>query len=183
MRLLQNPTYLPNIPNATEQSKPINIPSFDNVVAKRPLRVVSLPGPVQLPRRVTRTNPRDLMHTHNRGLSDHIPVLAMVEDTNRKIRVRIATFNVADPHYWSRFYEGADAGFREEEHSRQGRVFNAVSTLLSMGLEILCLQEVPYPLLTPLEKLASQGNLTFHMVRRSEGGAQRPTSLQIVINI
>lgn len=156
------PTYLPNIDiNATNRgfasTKPVFLPGLDNVYVALPARVSPLPAVARwvLPARVAAdVNPRSLIRKLGL-LSDHVPVGASIQmvpsDAAAAVsaasgaaapqRWTLATFNVADPFFWARFYPGADGGFDpKREPQRQEKLLSTIADLLER-FDALALQE------------------------------------------
>ena len=66
----------------------------------------------------------------------------------------VATWNVADPHYFARFFDGPDLGFDwQPEPQRLDLIYQHVATLLSTA-QVVGLQEVPAAL---VERLVALG--------------------------
>lgn len=130
------PSYLPSCENASAMTPP----AFDMCVYKVPKLSATL-----APKQVTRLQkikgcPRDAIAS--RGLSsDHVSVEFLV-DFHGTV-ARCATWNVADPEYYSHTFPSALAGFDlEKEGERQRQVVQQIVTLLSRN-DIVALQEVP----------------------------------------
>ena len=154
-------TYLPSV---TEPKKPrfpgdkitIAPPTFDIVVVAQHLKVELLPEKEQpgmkfLPAKL----PRNLMNSLP-WPSDHTSVVARVSTMHSTSSLTVATWNVADPHYFGRWYPLADLGFiKSEEKSRLLAIDRHVSQLLRLA-DVVGLQEVPSAL---VETLARRGDL------------------------
>jgi endonuclease/exonuclease/phosphatase family metal-dependent hydrolase len=146
-------TYLPGL---TEPKKPrwkgdavaITPPTFDLVVVARPLSVDLLPK--QPGRKFTPAKlPRLLMKSLG-WPSDHTSVVASVKSMSRTSRLTVATWNVADPFYFARFWPDAHFGFDfEEEDSRLNAIKRHVEQLLDLA-DVVGLQEVPADLVDRL---------------------------------
>lgn len=131
-------------------------PAFDMVVVRRPFSV-SLPK--QPGKRFMRAKiPRSLMHCHlwpsDGWPSDHTSVVARVDSNCVKGALTVATWNVADPWYFSQFWPDAASGFElKYEHNRLIAVEKHVVELLDVA-DVVGLQEVPSHL---VGRLASNG--------------------------
>ena len=151
-------TYLPGI---TQEKTPrynkkgekigttaVSPPAFDLVVVARPLTVECLdkqPGrkliPAKLPRSLIKSLPWP---------SDHTSVVAVVRAMGVERGLRVATWNVAAPWYFAKFWPDAAFGFdKSEEKSRQEAIERHVQQLLAVS-DVLGLQEVPVELVAPL---------------------------------
>lgn len=155
---VHRPSYLPAKPNS---SLPIQLKPIDLIVVKRPPFSVSLqpkqPGP-KLP--ATCKFPRGLMKS-TRWPSDHLPVVAAVKKPGM-VDLKVATWNVADPHYFARFFEeGPGMGFDwQPEPERLEAILQQVVTLLTIA-DVIGLQEVPAGLVARLA--ASGASRQFHV--------------------
>ena len=146
-------TYLPGL---TEPKKPrwkgdsvaITPPTFDLVVVARPLTVDLLPK--QPGRKFTPAKlPRLLMKSLG-WPSDHTSVVAIVKSMSLTSHLTVATWNVADPFYFARFWPDAAFGFGvEEEDSRLNDIKHHVEQLLDLS-DVVGLQEVPADLVDRL---------------------------------
>ena len=147
-------TYLPGL---TVEKEPrwkgdkitVDPPAFDLVVVSRPMQVQPLdkqPGKAfqtaKLPRKQIQTL---------KWPSDHTSVVAEVKITSRSLDLlRVATWNVADPFYFSQFWPDAEFGFdRTQEDSRLLAIEQHVEELLSVA-DVIGLQEVPATLVKQL---------------------------------
>lgn len=149
VQVFNPPSYLPHI--ETPQSQ-MYVPAFDAIYSKG--AAIQRRQGTGLPTLVHRTNPRSLMKT--RGMcSDHTPVAAEVVFTNKG--VRFVTWNVADPHFWARWYPQAAEGFPlTSEAARQLKIIDHVLGYISL-CDVIVLQEVPAALVAKLESIAGDG--------------------------
>jgi endonuclease/exonuclease/phosphatase family metal-dependent hydrolase len=146
----QRPSYLPS---ARNDYQPIAPKPIDLIVVKRPLSVElheKQPGP----KLVTCKFPRGLMKS-TRWPSDHVPVVGVVRKAGVEALV-VATWNVADPHYFARFFdEGPDVGFDwQPEPQRLEAIAQQVDALLTTA-DVVGLQEVPAALVAKLAALGA----------------------------
>ena len=146
-------TYLPGLtkpkqPRWKGDSVAITPPTFDLVVVARPLTVDLLPK--QPGRKFTPAKlPRLLMKSLD-WPSDHTSVVANVKSMSLTGHLTVATWNVADPFYFGRFWPDADFGFDfEEEDSRLNAIKQHVEQLLDLA-DVVGLQEVPADLVDRL---------------------------------
>lgn len=159
-------TYLPGIEEANSPRFPgdvvaIKPPTFDNVVVHRPLTVYALPerrdrlanGPRQLGAKFVPCKlPRTLMTSlpPDGWPSDHTSVQATVRSHGASASLRVATWNVADPHYFAQWHPLAALGFdKRTEPARLIRVQKHCYDLLNNS-DVLALQEVPHSLVAAL---------------------------------
>lgn len=99
-------------------------------------------------------SPRDMIKDINFP-SDHRPIKAMLMDSEKN-KITIAFWNVADPLFWSEFYQNAMIGFSaKEEENRLKSVLSWIEQLLS-NCDILGLAEVPISLISKLEELGTK---------------------------
>ena len=151
-------TYLPGL---TEPKKPrwkgdpvaITPPTFDLVVVARPLSVELLPK--QPGRKFTPAKlPRLLMQSLG-WPSDHTSVVAVVKSMSLTSQLTVATWNVADPFYFARFWPDAAFGFDfDQEDSRLSAIKDHVEQLLDLA-DVVGLQEVPADLVERLVRCGS----------------------------
>ena len=151
-------TYLPGL---TEPKKPrwkgdpvaITPPTFDLVVVARPLSVELLPK--QPGRKFTPAKlPRLLMQSLG-WPSDHTSVVAVVKSMSLTSQLTVATWNVADPFYFARFWPDAAFGFDfDQEDSRLNAIKGHVEQLLDLA-DVVGLQEVPADLVERLVRCGS----------------------------
>jgi hypothetical protein len=139
-------TYLPAVQTVRAKrfegdTVAVTPPAFDLVVVARPLTVALLekqPGARFTPTKL----PRMLMKSLG-WPSDHTSVVAVVSSMHRDARVTVATWNVADPWYFGRFWPDATVGFdADDEQSRLDAIESHVATLLDIA-DVVGLQEVP----------------------------------------
>ena len=147
-------TYLPGLtepkmPRWKGDSVAITPPTFDLVVVARPLTVDLLPK--QPGRKFTPAKlPRLLMKSLG-WPSDHTSVVAIVKSMSLTSQhLTVATWNVADPFYFARFWPDAAFGFDfKEEDSRLNAIKHHVEQLLDLA-DVVGLQEVPADLVDRL---------------------------------
>lgn len=159
-------TYLPGVEEVKVPRFPgdvvaINPSTFDNVVVHRPLAVYALPerrdrhvkGPRQLGAKFVPCKlPRALMASlpPNGWPSDHTSVMATVRSQGTSMTMCVATWNVADPHYFGTWWPSAALGFdKRTEPARLVRVQEHCVELLE-NTDVLALQEVPHSLVGAL---------------------------------
>ena len=126
----------------------IDPPAFDIVVVSRPMQVAALAKQPGKSFQATKL-PRKQMQTLG-WPSDHTSVVAQVKIPGSPQMMTVATWNVADPFYHSRFWPDADFGFDlEKEDSRLVSIERHVEELLGMA-DVIGLQEVPSDLVKRL---------------------------------
>jgi hypothetical protein len=159
-------TYLPgvavaNAPRFQGDVVAIVPPAIDMVVVHRPLTVYALPerrdrqatGPRQLGAKFV---PCKLPRTLMQNLppcgwpSDHTSVMTTIQMHGATAKMRVATWNVADPIYFGRFWPDAALGFRDET-PRLCAIRKHVLELLR-NTDVLALQEVPHVLVSTLTR-------------------------------
>jgi len=138
-RLSDFPTYLPSIPDPQSE---ITLPSFDDfLILDKNIQFLARPL-VKLPLHISH-NPRDLVNQLNLS-SDHVPVTCRL--TKGESSLNLGIFNVADPVFWKPFYPATADGFDlTTEPRRLERLKSIISDLLTQ-CDVLCLLEVPAPL-------------------------------------
>ena len=155
-------TYLPGIttpkvPRWKGDKITIDPPAFDLVVVAKPLKVELLPEKEQPGKKFMPAKlPRNLMQSiqPDGWPSDHTSVVARVTPTSSTSSLTVATWNVADPHYFARFWPDADFGFdKEKEKARLLAIERHVTQLLQIA-DVVGLQEVP---VASVETLVRQG--------------------------
>ena len=111
------------------------------MVVARPLTVKLLdkqPGVKFTPAKL----PRLLMKSLN-WPSDHTSVVAVVSTMRLSTQLTVATWNVADPFYYGKFWPDATFGFDfEQEDTRLEAVVSHIEKLLNIA-DVVGLQEVP----------------------------------------
>ena len=159
-RYLKIPSYLPYIDD-NRKTTPMMIytPRFDNVIVNSNLSV--FPAKYQMynfPFKLdAKPNPKSYIQYWNL-VSDHAPIEAVVIKNN-KIKLNVATFNVCDPLYYTRFYDDAHTmGFDiNTEHIRKKRIIDMIQILINKN-NIVGLQEVPYDIIPSLSMMAKHYN-------------------------
>ncbi len=159
-------TYLPGVEDVKVPRFPgdvvaIKPSTFDNIVVHRPLTVYALPerrdrhakGPHQLGAKFVPCKlPRTLMASlpPDGWPSDHTSVQATVRSHGASASLRVATWNVADPYYFGKWWPLAALGFdKQSEPARLIRVQKHCYDLLNNS-DVLALQEVPHSLVGAL---------------------------------
>lgn len=155
-------TYLPGMTQKMPEG--VEPPPFDLVVVHRPLSVKALPEKHDRARdRSAATQPgkpfvrcklpRSLMTTlqPNGWPSDHTSVVATVRTPGcGATGLVVATWNVADPWYFEKFWPDCSFGFdKKREPARLEAVRQHVKELLGLAGAV-ALQEVPAALVPPL---------------------------------
>ena len=137
------PSYLP----ARSYSVSAWPPSFDQVVVRRPLQVALADAQLWKLQKV-KDSPRKQMWSHCIP-SDHVPVEAVVRGVAGANELRVATWNVADPWYYTKYHDNgkiAAEGFvRGCEAERCDLVARTVGALVERN-QVVALQEVPHKL-------------------------------------
>ncbi|KAL1510771.1 hypothetical protein AB1Y20_007057 [Prymnesium parvum] len=159
-------TYLPEIATEKQPRWPgdrvsIDPPAFDLVVVSLPMQVTALlkqPGKAFQSAKL----PRKLIETLD-WPSDHTSVVAEVKVARSSaITMTVATWNVADPFYFSKFWPGASLGFeRRAEAARILSIERHVQKLLDVA-DVVGLQEVPVQLVQQLVRNAMSHSKSFH---------------------
>ena len=141
------PSYLPCTLSNTNAVMP---PAFDQIIIRhgrvnpehRPQLYGTL-APKQVARlQLIRHDPRKVIISRHDILSDHVSVEANVFN-DEDMSIRCATWNVADPFYFARFWPNAANRFvSADEERRQESIRQQVRILLN-HCDVVALQEVP----------------------------------------
>lgn len=141
------PSYLPC---ALENTKATMAPAFDQIIIRhgrvntqhRPLLYGTLSNEQVARLQLIRHDPRKVIISRPDILSDHVSVEAIVFN-DENVSIRCATWNVADPFYFVRFWPNAANGFVcADEEKRQEGIRQQVCILLNR-CDVVALQEVP----------------------------------------
>ena len=128
-------------------------PAFDLVVVKRPLATSCIEhmndkhavlGPKIPPLLI----PRTFMKTTG-WFSDHVPVMAKVRATVGA-QITVATWNVADPHYFAQWWPDAGFGFEQDKEEERVRLVEKHVHKLLAVCDVVGLQEVPVAIVSSL---------------------------------
>jgi len=116
------------------------LPCFDNfVVSDKEISEFKLQPLIKLPEIVGK-NPRELIR--ELGLaSDHVPVIGYFVKGDKTLR--IGTFNVADPVFWSKYYPAAGAGFDLGKEVERWERIEVLVEELKKRCDVVVLQEAP----------------------------------------
>lgn len=100
-------------------------------------------------------SPRDMIKDINFP-SDHRPLKAILADTKKENMITIAFWNVADPLFWSEFYQNAMIGFSAEEEDNRLKLILSWLDKLLPDCDIFGLAEVPVNLISRLQELGKK---------------------------
>ena len=162
-------SYLPGI-SLSKEERPAFPPQFDQIVYRKTKGIVAMPcdkphSPagdkcqrieksfdLRLPK--GSRNPRSEM-ARLRWPSDHMWVVAILRGRMKKLKM--ATWNVADPTYFGRFHPLANLGFDwQPEQTRLTSVLTNIRRLLDDGVRVLGLQEVPAAIVHQVAALGAE---------------------------
>lgn len=160
--LREGGTYLPGVKEAqtTEYGRivPITPPTFDMIVVHRPLSVEILPkqpGKRFVPAKIPRKQMLCDRWPTDGWPSDHTSVVASVQVRGASAALVVATWNVADPWYYSKWWPDAAFGFdRAKEGERCDAIIEHLVVLLNVA-DVVGLQEVPSSLVSRLVRLGT----------------------------
>ena len=165
------PSYLPGILLAQDEF-PARPPAFDQILCRVSKSILALPCnkpfepathrlhqiqrdfSIHLPN--GSRNPRSKMQ-YLSWPSDHMWVIAIVR--SRMETLKVATWNVADPVYFSQFHPDAARGFGwQPEQARLASILYNIRRVFNNDVDVIGLQEVPAAILYDVVALATEFN-------------------------
>ena len=165
------PSYLPGCVLSADEL-PAKPPNFDQVLYRVSKAIVAIPcnephaPPTDRKHQIQRDfrahlpngsrHPRSTM-ADIRWPSDHTWVIAILRGRHAKLKV--ATWNTADPVYFSQFHPDAARGFGwQPEQARLASILYNIRRVFNNDVDIIGLQEVPAAILYDVVALATEFN-------------------------
>ncbi len=152
--ILSKPSYL--FPKKYVR-KEVELPSFDNfIVFDKSIKRHSTSSLIKLPEKIM-INPRKYMKQIN-SPSDHVPIIGSFNKKDKDIKISI--YNVADPVFWGKYYDGAKQGFdvsQKGEDKRQIILSRLVEKIVKKT-DLSFLTEVPVSFIGKIKEISKRLN-------------------------